>query len=114
MYRTFTFSFTRMYKDRVRVFLGQENFIYDFTESSRRQNPQVHRIKNVFVHPDFRTRTSENDIALLELERDVTFNQEVKPICLPGTRAKQYINEVAIAVGRPICICFYRFEFLFI
>ena len=88
-----------MYKDQVRVFLGQETFIYDFTDSSRRQNPQVHTIKNVFVHPNFHPRTSENDIALLELDRDVTFNREVKPICLPGTRAKQYTNDVAIAIG---------------
>ena len=88
-----------MYKDRVRVFLGQETFIYEFTDSVRRQNPQVHRIKTVFVHPNFHPRTSENDIALLELKRDVTFNKEVKPICLPGTRAKQYTNDVAIAIG---------------
>ena len=88
-----------MYKDRVRVFLGQETFIYEFSDSVRRQNPQVHRIKNVFVHPNFQPRTSENDIALLELKRDVTFNNEVKPICLPGTRAKQYTNDVAIAIG---------------
>ena len=59
-------KYFRMYKDRVRVFLGQETFIYEFTDSVRRQNPQVHRIKNVFVHPNFQPRTSENDIALLE------------------------------------------------
>ena len=89
-----------MYKDRMRVFLGQETFIYDFTESARRQNPQVHRIKKIFVHPDFRARTSENDIALLELKQDITFNKEVQPICLPGTRAKRYMDHTAVALGK--------------
>ena len=56
---------SRMYKDRMRVFLGQETFIYEFTDSARRQNPQVHRIKKIIVHPNFNPRTSENDIALL-------------------------------------------------
>ena len=83
----------------MRVFLGQETFIYDFTESAKRQNPQIHKIKNIFVHPDFRSSTSENDIGILELEREIPFDSEVKPICLPGTRAKRYIDDVAVAIG---------------
>ena len=93
------YLFCRMYKDRMRVFLGQETFIFDFTDSARRQNPQVHRIKKIFVHPNFRATTSENDIALLELSKSIIFNKEVQPICLPGTRAKRYMDHTAVALG---------------
>ena len=88
-----------MYKDRMRVFVGQETFIYEFSESTRRQKPQVHRIRKIFVHPNFRAATSENDIALLELEKNIIFSKEVQPICLPGTRAKRYMDHTAVALG---------------
>ncbi|XP_077491181.1 venom protease-like [Amblyomma americanum] len=34
-------------------------------------------------HADFVKRTFENDVAVLTLERPVTFNQFVRPVCLP-------------------------------
>ena len=89
----------RMFKEKFRVFLGQETFIFDFPQSSRRRNAQIHEIENIFMHPDYRSRTSENDIALLELKNEITFNSDVKAICLPGTRAKRYIDDLAVAVG---------------
>ena len=91
----------RMFKEKFRVFLGQETFIFDFPQSSRRRNAQIHEIENIFMHPDYRSRTSENDIALLELKNEITFNSDVKAICLPGTRAKRYIDDLAVAVGIP-------------
>ena len=90
-----------MFKEKFRVFLGQETFIFDFPQSSRRRNAQIHEIENIFMHPDYRSRTSENDIALLELKDEITFNSDVKAICLPGTRAKRYIDDLAVAVGIP-------------
>ncbi|XP_064640206.1 prostasin-like [Lineus longissimus] len=51
-------------------------------------------IKRVIVHPDYKVRPSdpsalgsfstyENDIALLELDGEVTLNDDIRPVCLP-------------------------------
>jgi len=40
-------------------------------------------VKNYFMHPQFSSYTFNNDIALLELEDDLIFNEYVQPACLP-------------------------------
>uniref|UniRef100_A0A182JMP1 Peptidase S1 domain-containing protein n=1 Tax=Anopheles atroparvus TaxID=41427 RepID=A0A182JMP1_ANOAO len=39
-------------------------------------------VKTVYVHPEFRSGTHRHDLALLELERPVRFNDRVLPVCL--------------------------------
>ena len=102
MLATYLLQFCRMSKNQLRVFLGQENFLSDFTENS---GPQIHKVRNIFVHPDFRSSTSENDIGILELQRDIAFRRDIKPICLPGTRAQQYVDDFAVAVGKCLSAC---------
>ena len=41
-------------------------------------------IQRVANHPNYDSRTVDNDISVLELERDVTFTNEISPVCLPG------------------------------
>ena len=36
------------------------------------------------VHPDYNFFTYENDLALLKLEKRVTFQDNIIPICLPA------------------------------
>ncbi|XP_058124266.1 uncharacterized protein LOC131285364 [Anopheles ziemanni] len=40
------------------------------------------RVKNVHMHPQFRSGFQRHDLAILELERPVRFNDRVLPICL--------------------------------
>lgn len=44
-----------------------------------------HAVQNINVHPDWNTLTQayDADIAVLVLEKDVTFNEHVQPICMP-------------------------------
>lgn len=35
------------------------------------------------LHPDYYDRTLKNDIALIELSRDLAFSENVQPVCLP-------------------------------
>ncbi|XP_049871693.1 serine protease snake-like [Pectinophora gossypiella] len=40
------------------------------------------KIKRTFLHPEFTASKKYNDIALLELEEEITFNENVFPACL--------------------------------
>lgn len=37
-------------------------------------------VKSITIHPDY--KVSENDIAVIELERPVQFTNWVRPVCL--------------------------------
>jgi Trypsin len=47
-----------------------------------RKSDQVAYIRRVVVHENFNAQTFDNDIALIELDRDLVFNNYVRPICL--------------------------------
>lgn len=57
--------------------LGQHVYSRD---SGREQD--VH-IKRIIVHPDYNYASYDSDLALVELDREVYFNNHVYPICLP-------------------------------
>ncbi|XP_075861566.1 vitamin K-dependent protein C isoform X2 [Microcebus murinus] len=42
-------------------------------------------IKEVLVHPNYSRSTTDNDIALLRLDRPATLSQNIVPICLPDS-----------------------------
>ncbi|XP_073960699.1 phenoloxidase-activating factor 3-like [Choristoneura fumiferana] len=44
-------------------------------------------IQNIRIHALYNSRTFENDIALVRLNRTVNFNDFIKPICLPSPSA---------------------------
>ncbi|XP_019963786.2 suppressor of tumorigenicity 14 protein homolog [Paralichthys olivaceus] len=41
-------------------------------------------IKQIIAHQDYNSMTYNNDIALMELDKNVTLNQNIWPICLPS------------------------------
>lgn len=47
-----------------------------------RKTDQVAYIRRVIVHQKFNAKTFDNDVALIELDREFTFNNYVRPICL--------------------------------
>ncbi|XP_066958479.1 trypsin-1-like [Macrobrachium rosenbergii] len=55
---------------------------YDFSRTD--DSPHVERrISSFRLHSNFNARTFDNDIAVLVLESPVTFNDYIRPICLP-------------------------------
>lgn len=43
-----------------------------------------HRVEKVIAHPNYDSKTKNNDVALLKLQTPLTFNDRVKPVCLPN------------------------------
>lgn len=41
-------------------------------------------MKRIIAHPGYSRLTYDNDIALMELDANVTLNQNIWPICLPS------------------------------
>lgn len=41
-------------------------------------------VKRIIAHPNYNRLTYDNDIALMELDANVTLNQNIWPICLPS------------------------------
>ncbi|XP_073241399.1 trypsin-2-like [Porites lutea] len=55
----------------------------EFDARNKEGNEVVVEIKGFFPHPQYVAKPSMNDIALVRLQREVSFSDNVKPICLP-------------------------------
>ncbi|KAH8379965.1 hypothetical protein KR009_008227, partial [Drosophila setifemur] len=53
---------------------------------------------NTIVHRKYDPRTVFNDIALIRLPKDLTFNDTIKPVKLPSAK-KSYLGQMAIVAG---------------
>lgn len=70
---------------------------HDFRRTD--ESPYVERsIADFRLHNDFNSRNFNNDIALLILERPVTYNDYIRPICLPPPN-EQFTGSRATVVG---------------
>jgi len=55
------------------------------------------QIKRVILHERYNRTLLANDIALLELKKDIVFNKDVSPICLPTADVKT--GEICMTTG---------------
>lgn len=52
---------------------------------SQRKYPVLQELADtVIVHPNYDSKTLENDLALIKLKRPVPYREDIQPICLPG------------------------------
>ena len=62
------------------------------------EKPQVIKIKNNIKHPDFRSTSKYDDIALIELEQEVDVTDGfARPMCLPTSKSKSATDKYSIA-----------------
>ncbi|CAN7984352.1 unnamed protein product [Ixodes hexagonus] len=62
------------------VVLGEHDLSGDY----EKMKPVSVPVRRMIVHRHYNPATFENDLALLEMERPVTFQPHIVPICLPG------------------------------
>ena len=61
----------------------------DFAEG----NAVKRKVSTVLVHPYWNKGTYDNDLALLKMDKKVTFSTTLQPICLPTVNEKSFIGE---------------------
>merc|ERR1712223_1054438 len=57
------------------------------------------KVKKMTLHPDYNSRTIDNDIAVLELAEDLTFTKKIKPACLPSSETRDYSGSASTVSG---------------
>lgn len=78
-------------KNEIKVFLGGHNISTDYAETRR--------VLRIHEHEYFDTTTFDFDIALLELDRPVTFGSTIQPACLPQSQFTDYSGKYAMIAG---------------
>ncbi|KAK6627827.1 hypothetical protein RUM44_010306 [Polyplax serrata] len=56
------------------------------------------KVNRVIRHSGYNDRTFNNDIALLQLDKEVTFDDELRPVCLPA-RGKSFSHYDGLVTG---------------
>merc|ERR1711872_1092264 len=76
------------------VILGEHNVCDGVNEGGK-----LIKVKKMTLHPDYNSRTIDNDIAVLELAEDLTFTKKIKPACLPSSETKDYSGSASTVSG---------------
>jgi secreted trypsin-like serine protease len=71
---------------------------HDYKSGTDTGNAAVYGVKRFVLHPSFNSTTQENDIALIELVKPVTFNAGVSPALLPPSNLL-FTNSVVEVTG---------------
>ncbi|XP_054265999.1 trypsin-1-like [Macrosteles quadrilineatus] len=80
-------------KEHVKVTVGEHN-------RSDNDTAQIRRVVKMTPHKQFSLATFNHDIAVLELDKPVTFSDNaIKPACLPLTDEEDYIGRAATVAG---------------
>merc|ERR1712076_236535 len=79
----------------LRVIVGEHNVFCDGVN----EGGKVINVKKATMHPDYNKKTTDNDIAVLELSEELTFTDKVKPACLPSSASKDYSGTASTISG---------------
>merc|ERR1740131_483828 len=79
---------------KMEVIVGEHNECDGVNEGGK-----VIKVKKITLHPDYNSRTVDNDIAVLELAEDLTFTDKIKPACLPSSETKDYSGSASTISG---------------
>lgn len=82
------------------MFLLQEHVLGNDTDGA---NPEEYNVTRMIKHENYNSRTFENDIAIVEFDKEVTFKTGIQPACLPsitpGLLNDSFVSEGVIIAG---------------
>ncbi|KAM4904633.1 suppressor of tumorigenicity 14 protein-like [Sylvia borin] len=84
---------------RYSVPMGWRAYMGSHTINEKSNRVAVRSITRILVHPQYDQSTSDYDIALLEMETPVLFDELVQPICLPSTSRVFLYGTVCYVTG---------------
>jgi len=80
----------------IEAVFGEHNLQRDWETSKPHQTI---RVSQIIQRSDYNGKTFDNDIAILKLSRDVEFNENVVPACLPSSTSTKYFGKRATVSG---------------
>jgi secreted trypsin-like serine protease len=93
------------------LFGSLDVLIGGYNLGSNDSNSRAIRSKRVIMHPKFNRFTFDNDIALIELDDRVKFDDYVQPICLPD-KGDQFVPGTIASVSGWGYTSYRKFKFL--
>merc|ERR1711962_1334925 len=76
----------------MRVVVGEHN-VTDDSDYGSANTTMEYEIKKYILHPSFNCKTWGYDFALLELKKEIEFNNVITPVCLPKVDRQSYAGE---------------------
>lgn len=59
----------------------------------------VSKVRKAKFHPDFNSKTFDNDIALFLLDNPEVYQRHFMPICLPSSNETDHVGETGVVAG---------------
>ena len=72
--------------------------VHDLTAEDNRYNQKTVEVSRILNHPLFNSNNFENDISLIQLKQQVSYQRNIIPICLPKFK-QDLSNKKAIVSG---------------
>ena len=82
----------------VSIKLGEWKLGYEL----RHEEPlafQIINVSSISLHPDYKGKSGDYDLAMLHLENPVTFDLHINPLCLPKSTNLLQKNKLCITTG---------------
>ena len=78
----------------MKVRLGEWNV----REQSEKFPHEDYDIEKKYEHPDYKPATFQNDLAVIKLNREVTYKEHIIPVCLPPFE-ESFVGQKAVVIG---------------
>lgn len=62
------------------------------------ENENAFNVVKIVSHKQYNNHTNANDISILTLDRDVPFNANINPVCIPNDN-EDYVKQNATVIG---------------